>query len=154
MINIFILLMMGLLLILLLLLQAKISITYSRLLETKREISAILQQKKAAGLKTIERYEKQQLAEQVVDKGTSVVETVHKTISGITFGLLEKTPVPRSTSKVIKDIHDKTSDGVYSKIRTINKQIGEVTKDILGSEESDSSSGEGENQNISNDDEK
>ncbi len=105
---------------------------FTRLLAVYRDISSMLQKKKERTNKHIEFLEKQKLAEEVVDKGSTIVENVHKTISNITFGILESTPVTGPPSRVVRKIHDRTAEGVYDSIRLVNKGIGKIADGILG----------------------
>jgi uncharacterized protein YoxC len=104
---------------------------YHSLLETQRSVAGMLQQRKKADAQKREVREKQRLAEELVDQGSSAVETVHKMVSGITFGILESTPITGSTSKVARQIHDEAAEEVYGTIRTLGKRIGRVADAML-----------------------
>ena len=108
-----------------------LSQSYGSLLETRQNLSAMLQTRKEVDFERIELEERLKLAEQVVDKGVSAVENVHQTISGISFGILENIPVTSSTSQVVRKVHDETVGGVYTTIRAIGRHVGEVAGDIL-----------------------
>ena len=107
---------------------------FTRLLTAHREISSMLQKKKERASKHIALSEKQKLAEELVDKGSTIVETVHKTISETTFGILESTPATGPPSRIVRRIHDRTAAGVYDSIRLINKGIGKIADGLLGSD--------------------
>lgn len=104
---------------------------YHSLLETQRSVSSMLQQRKKADAHKSEVREKQRLAEEFVDQGSTAVETVHKMVSGITFGILEGNPITGPTSQVARQIHDETAEEVYGTIRTLGKRIGKVADAIL-----------------------
>lgn len=107
---------------------------FTRLLTAHRDVSSLLQNKKEQNSKHIALLEKQKMAEEVIDKGATIVETVHKTISEITFGILESTPGTGPPSKIVRKIHDRTAAGVYDSIRSINKGIGKITSGLLVSD--------------------
>lgn len=66
----------------------------------------------------------QKTTEAVVDGGTAVVRAVHKGIAEIPFSILESIPATRDTTKMVRGIHDLTSDVVYGSISVINKAVG------------------------------
>lgn len=112
-------------------LLTQLSKSYYCLLEIKNQLWVIVENKQETIFKQVELKEKLKLAEEVVDKGSSTVENVHKAISGITFDVLKNIPITKSTAKIVSDIHDTTSKGVYNTIRSINKQIGKMANDML-----------------------
>ena len=120
-----------LLLLILIKLLTELSKSYYSLLEIKHQLEVIVENKKQITFKQVELKEKLKLAEEVVDKGSSTVESVHKAISGITFDILKNIPITKSTAKIVSDIHDTTSGGVYNTIRGLNKQIGKMANDML-----------------------
>lgn len=62
--------------------------------------------------------------EEIINTGTSTIRSIHKEIANIPFEILETLPVTRDTSRVVKGVHDLTSDGVYASITSINKLVG------------------------------
>lgn len=66
----------------------------------------------------------QRTSEAVVDGGAAVVRAVHKGIAEIPFSILESIPATRDTTKMVRGIHDLTSDVVYGSISVINKAVG------------------------------
>jgi len=107
---------------------------FTRLLAAHRDMSSMLQKKKERANKHIALSEKQKLAQEVIDKGSTIVENVHKTISNITFGILKSTPATGQTSRIVRKIHDRTAGGVYNSIRLINKGIGNIADELLGTD--------------------
>lgn len=107
---------------------------FTRLLTARRDVSSLLQNKKEQAFKHLALLEKQKMAERVIDKGSTIVETVHKNISKITFGILESTPATGPPSRIVRKIHDRTAAGVYDSIRFINKGIGEIANGLLVSD--------------------
>lgn len=73
----------------------------------------------------------QALAENLVAGGTGTVRAVHKGIAAIPFGILERIPVTRDTTRVVRKIHDLISDGVYGGIGVTNKLLHEAARDAL-----------------------
>ncbi len=105
---------------------------YERLSAMARTMVSLAQSYKKADADRIAYAEKQRIAEQFIDDGARAVETVHQSISGITFGILENIPVTRRPSRFIRNIHDKTAGGVYTAVRTVNKSIGSLAGGLLG----------------------
>ncbi|MBF0100641.1 MAG: hypothetical protein HQK77_07005 [Desulfobacterales bacterium] len=99
-----------------------------RIEKSLSEIADIIKKKQA---NKIEFLEKQKLAETVVHKSSTVVEQVHRTISDITFGILESIPATKHTAGIVKIVHNKTSDAVYDSVRLVNKHIGDLASIFL-----------------------
>lgn len=68
--------------------------------------------------------ERQRLAEEAIATGASVVREVHKGIADIPFSILEAIPGTAQPTKVVREIHDKISDGVYGALSGLNKAVG------------------------------
>lgn len=68
--------------------------------------------------------ERQRLAEEAIATGASVVREVHKGIADIPFSILESIPGTAQPTKVVREIHDKISDGVYGALSGLNKAVG------------------------------
>lgn len=68
--------------------------------------------------------EVQNVTESLVDEGTSVVRTIHKEIASIPFEILEAIPATRDTTRVVRGVHDVTSDSIYAGISVANRLLG------------------------------
>lgn len=66
----------------------------------------------------------QNVTESLVDEGTAVVRTIHKEIASIPFEILESIPQTRDTTRVVRSVHDVTSDSVYAGISVANRLLG------------------------------
>lgn len=66
----------------------------------------------------------QATTESLVDGGTQLVKDVHMGIANVPFSILESIPITRSTSKLVRGIHDLTSNTVYASIKGTNKAAG------------------------------
>lgn len=97
-----------------------------------RSVRATLAQLREAELRKVELLEKQVLAERAIDAGSIGVETVHKAIAGLTFGILESIPSTRATAAVVREAHDAGAAGSYAAVRTLNREVGKLLKDALG----------------------
>ncbi|MGK5091558.1 hypothetical protein WDW89_06010 [Deltaproteobacteria bacterium TL4] len=115
---------------LLLKLRHELAQRFLGLLEIKRMLTSTSQKQKDEDYKKMENNEKQLMAH----KGLSMVESVHKTLSGVTFGLLDSMDSTRDTSKVVKDIHDATAVNLYHGIRTFSNVLIDVASDIMKSD--------------------
>ncbi len=78
----------------------------------------------------------------LVDKGVTSVEEIHKKIADMPFSALEDIAPVKDTAKSVHDIHDKTIGGIYDTIRLVNKKVGEVAQEILDNVENTKDDGE------------
>lgn len=62
----------------------------------------------------------QELAE-VFDAGTSGVRDVHHAIADIPFDILGSLSATREASERVREVHDRTADGVYDALTAVNK---------------------------------
>lgn len=76
----------------------------------------------------------QRLAEGGVALGADTVREIHKTIASIPFGILESIPATRDTTRLVRAIHDQTSDAVYGSIGLVNRLLGRGLRRGLGLE--------------------
>jgi hypothetical protein len=76
----------------------------------------------------------QSLAESAVDGGTATVRAVHRGVAAIPFTILEAIPVTRPGTRLVRGVHDFTSDTVYDSIRVINRIVGHGLRSAMGSE--------------------
>lgn len=95
------------------------------------EIDAALERAIAVGCEQAQRIatletlrDAQQTAEQALHAGGSLVREVHKGIASIPFGILESIPATRAPTRVVRDIHDRITDGVYEALGGLNKAVG------------------------------
>ncbi len=72
-----------------------------------------------------------ELVQTAIDKGATSVEDVHKYIANEPFEILNKIGPIGTVSKGIQNIQNQTIGSVYDLIRTINKEIGDIAKDLL-----------------------
>ena len=103
------------------------------LVDVLRQVRALVGQIREAELRKTELIEKQMLAEKVIDTGSIGVETVHKAIAGLTFGILDAIPATRATSSVVRDVHDASAAGSYEAIRKLNREVGKLIQEVVGS---------------------
>lgn len=119
------------LLVLLALLLAGIGWYAWQLRRSLRQLEDALHRAEAAGREQAARIasleqlrDSQQLAEHVVETGTSLVREVHKGIAGIPFGILEAIPGAREPARAVRGLHDAISEGVYGALSGLNKAVG------------------------------
>lgn len=78
------------------------------------------------------------LVQDVVEHGTTAVESVHKATAARTFVVLEALPPIAKPARVVHTVHDAWLSGVYGAIRVCNKLIGktlEVALEVAENEE-------------------
>lgn len=73
----------------------------------------------------------QQIAETVIDAGTSAVRAVHFGIAQIPFGILEALPPTRDATRVVRQTHDVIANAVYGSIRGANRIAGLLARNAL-----------------------
>ena len=73
----------------------------------------------------------QEVTETTIDGSTQAVRAVHKGIAAIPFSILESIPATRDTAKVVREVHDFTSDNVYAAISTVNRLLGDRSRAYL-----------------------
>ena len=59
-----------------------------------------------------------------IDQGSLYLETGHRVVSEVTFGLLQLFPATRGRAQQIKETHNAISQGIYGAFREINKHVG------------------------------
>jgi len=67
--------------------------------------------------------------QQAIDRGTTSVEQIHKQIADLPFEFLETTGLLKEDKLGLRDKHRRTIGLVYSTIRSVNRQIGELISD-------------------------
>ena len=77
------------------------------------------------------RLEQQRIVEKSIEAGAVSAQTIHRTVAGVTFGILNAIPVTEGVSRVVRSVHDGIADTVYSAVRESNKQIGKVAKTYI-----------------------
>lgn len=60
-------------------------------------------------------------ARDAVSVSTTATQSVHKGIAGVVFAALDAFPAVREGSRVVREIHDTTADGVYDMIRLVDQ---------------------------------
>lgn len=56
--------------------------------------------------------------------GDDVIRRSYDVIAGVPFALIEATPMPKETVRVLRDAHDAAVNGVYSTIWGIDRTVG------------------------------
>ena len=71
------------------------------------------------------------MVQDMIDKGATSVEEIHRAIADMPFETLEKIEPLESASKSAKKIHDNTVGGVYDIIRKVNLEVGKLADELL-----------------------
>jgi hypothetical protein len=71
--------------------------------------------------------------QEIVDKGVTSVEEIHKSIVRIPFEHIEALAGEKAKPYVepVKNIHDTMVGTVYEIIRKVNRQVGEIADEVL-----------------------
>ena len=73
----------------------------------------------------------QDVTETSIDSGTAAVRAIHRGIAAIPFDILEAIPATRDTTRLVRGVHDFTSDNVYAAISLVNRLAGQRGRRIL-----------------------
>lgn len=60
-----------------------------------------------------------------IDQGAMFLNAGHKTVSDLTYGLLELFPATRGKAREIREKHMQISEGIAQAFRAVNKHVGE-----------------------------
>jgi len=71
------------------------------------------------------------LVQEMIDKGATTVEQIHRSIADMPFQALEKIEPLEETVKSTKKIHDETVGNVYNIIRKVNEEVGKQADELL-----------------------
>jgi histone H3/H4 len=67
-----------------------------------------------------------------IDKGTTTVEDIHKSIVDLPLKILEESELLKEPAKEVRRVQDHTIGAVYDVIRRINEEVGKLAVDMLG----------------------
>ena len=71
------------------------------------------------------------LVQELVEKGATSVEEVHKSIAALPLEVLESIEGLEEPAKGIKEIQQKTIGGVYDIIRQVNTKVSEIAEELI-----------------------
>jgi hypothetical protein len=71
------------------------------------------------------------LVQELVDKGATTVEEVHKSIAALPLEVLEGIEGIGEKAGEIKEIQQKTIGNVYDIIRDVNNRVADIAEDII-----------------------
>ena len=102
-----------------------------RLAALEHALADHLADESAARIRQAALLEQQEIVEKSVDVGANSAELVHKAVAGVTFGILDAIPVTKGVSRFVRSIHDGIADTIYATVRTSNREIGGLAKELL-----------------------
>jgi hypothetical protein len=79
----------------------------------------------------------EEIAQLVVEAGTSGVRDVHHAIADIPLDVLASLPATRAAAERVRAVHDPIADGVYDAISIVNKATGSVLRALRGDKRPD-----------------
>ena len=65
-----------------------------------------------------------------IDKGTTRVENIHKSIADLPFRMLEERKLLRAPAREVRRVQDRAIRAVYDLVRTINHQVRALASDL------------------------
>ncbi|MEK6788969.1 MAG: hypothetical protein AABY68_08480 [Pseudomonadota bacterium] len=71
------------------------------------------------------------LIQEAVDKGATTVEQIHQTIAAMPLDALEKRGLLDDKTAGLREAHAETIGTVYSAIRRVNQEIGELASGLI-----------------------
>jgi hypothetical protein len=71
------------------------------------------------------------LVQDLIDRGATSVEEVHRQIADMPFDAIERIDVVAPTAKSVRNVHDRTVGSVYDLIRKVNAEVGRIAEDLL-----------------------
>lgn len=69
--------------------------------------------------------------QETVDRGVSGVETIHRAIADIPFDVLERSGKLDERTETVRTLHHNTLASVYSTIRRVNHEVGDLATSIF-----------------------
>jgi hypothetical protein len=100
--------------------------------EGRMELMALRSLVQARALNAILLSENAKLVSKGIDKGSLFLQAGHKTISEVTFGILQLFPATQDTAKIVREAHNNISDQLYGVFRSLNQKVGETVADKVG----------------------
>jgi len=70
------------------------------------------------------------MVEQVIDKGASTAEEIHRAVGELPISVLESLGM-KDTAHDVKNIQDRSIGAIYTMIRNVNHQIADLASDLL-----------------------
>jgi hypothetical protein len=67
---------------------------------------------------------------EAIDKGTTRVENIHRSIADLPFKMLEDRKLLRAPAREVRRVQERAIRGVYDLIRTVNHQVGTLASDL------------------------
>lgn len=71
------------------------------------------------------------LLQEAIDKGTSSVEEMHRSIAALPFAVLERIEPLAASAKTANELQQQGIGFVYEAIRTVNRMAGEIAEELL-----------------------
>ena len=70
------------------------------------------------------------LVEDVIDKGASTAEDIHRAVADLPIKILDSLGL-EETAADVKDIQDRSIGAIYDLIRDVNHRVGNLANDLL-----------------------
>jgi hypothetical protein len=71
------------------------------------------------------------LIQDSIDKGSTTVEEIHKSIGDLPLKILEGSKLLKGPAKEVRHLRDQTIGAIYDLIRTINEEVGTLASERL-----------------------
>jgi len=80
---------------------------------------------------TKERQSLTELIEEAVDKGTTTVEEIHKSIAALPLTLMEESELLRKPAREVRRLQDRAIGVIYEVVRDANRRVAKLVSDLL-----------------------
>jgi uncharacterized protein YaaR (DUF327 family) len=83
-----------------------------------------------------------ELIEEVVDKGTTTVEEIHRAIAQVPTNILERAELFETATGEVKRLQDASIGAIYDVIRDVNHKLAAFVMELLDHAEREPASGD------------
>ncbi len=72
-----------------------------------------------------------ELISEIVDKGATTVEDVHRAIADMPLEVLDRLEIAPATTQEVRRIQDQSIGAIYDLIREVNQRVAQLAADLL-----------------------
>jgi hypothetical protein len=80
---------------------------------------------------TKERQSLAEMIEEAVDKGTTAVEEIHKSIADLPLKLLEESELVRKPAREVRRLQDRAIGAIYDVVRDTNRRVAKLVSELV-----------------------
>jgi len=72
-----------------------------------------------------------QMIEEMVEKGATTAEDIHRSIADLPLNVLERLDLFNQTTDEVRKIQDTSIGAIYDLIRDVNHKVAQLSEDVL-----------------------